>query len=393
MAVLIIETDSVQEFAPISWNRFLWDITVGAFSSLERARIKYPEVKCYSPRFKHSLWSLLAQVNENDILRSDESINYVINSQWILAANFAPQPGVLYLSKFGDFLCLKDLEINNEVINLICDGNLKSLKLKYEVKTLENALFIRSISDIIKLNSAALENDVSYFRNREDIVSPSPNVYISKKAIIQQYVSLQTDKGPIIVDADATLRSFSIIDGPAYIGRGTLIDSAKIRFGSTIKHICRIGGEIENSVIESYTNKHHDGFIGHSYLGSWVNIGAMTTTSDLKNNYSNIRLQIGDKTVDTGVNKFGSIICDYAKLGIGLMLNTGTVIGQGVNLFQGAYPLPKYIPPFRWGEKDTYRLERFIEDLSKIMQRRGENLKVELENFLREFHKTYSFGG
>ncbi len=241
---------------------------------------------------------------------------------------------------------------------------------------------------MIKNNSMAIDYETYLIKSDSNFISPNNNIYIDKTAKIQQFVSLQADNGPIIIDKGAQVRAFSIIDGPAYIGKNTIIDSAKIRSGTTIKDVCRIGGEVEESIIENYSNKRHEGFLGHSYVGSWVNIGAMATTSDLKNNYGTVRIQVGNDIIDTRMDKFGSIICDYSKIGIGVMLGTGTVIAGGCNIFREEERLSKFIRPFSWGMNDRYEIERFIQDEKKIMGRRNVTLSDSKERFLRGIYQN-----
>jgi len=140
--------------------------------------------------------------------------------------------------------------------------------------------------------------------------------------------------------------------------------------------VCRIGGEIEATVVQGYSNKHHDGFFGHSYLGEWVNIGAMTTTSDLKNTYGTIKVTVdGYGQIDSGRLKLGCFLADHVKLGIGVHLNGGAVVATGSNIF-GIHMAPKTIPAFTWGGERfrEFRIDRMIDVAHKVMARR----KVEL---------------
>ena len=188
----------------------------------------------------------------------------------------------------------------------------------------------------------------------------------------------------LIIDA-ARIEPFSFIQGPAWIGPGSLIASARIRGETSIGPVCRIGGEVEASIVQGYSNKHHDGFLGHSYLGEWVNIGAMTTNSDLKNTYGTIRMVIeGFGQIDSGILKLGCFLADHVKLGIGVHLNGGAVIGTGSNIF-GVHFAPKTIPPFTWGGEvfREYRIQSMIDVARKVMARRKVSMSVEQEEVLR----------
>lgn len=218
------------------------------------------------------------------------------------------------------------------------------------------------------------------------VVGKSKHLYIHPSATIYPNVVFDVTTGPIIIDKDTRITSFSFLQGPLYVGQNTHIDNARITGGCIIGHVCRIGGEIENSIIGDFTNKHHEGFLGHSVLGSWINLGALTTTSDLKNNYGTVKVQIENSKLNTGTIKFGSIIGDFSKLGIGTMLNTGTVVDISCNLV--ASKLQGYIPPFTWMEPNQYyKLDRFIEDTKKIMARRNQTMNPYLEELIKSLYK------
>ncbi len=387
MSFLLVETCEVENFSPVTNTKFLWDVTCGIFTPYERYERQFHSIKLYSKRFEKEPFSFLKENLKDKAYIEGENIHTIVNAQFIPFENLSPQINRLGLTKEGKFVYLRAESINFDTINLILNNEIEALTNKYKIKEIENGLYLSSIVDILKKSEEIIEYETYLIKNDGNFVSPNNNVYIDKTAKIQQFVSLQPESGPIIIDKGAIIRSFSIIDGPCYIGKNSLIDSAKIRSGTTIKHCCKIGGEIESSIIESYSNKHHDGFIGHSYIGSWVNIGAMSTTSDLKNNYGKIKLENDGKIIETDLIKLGSIICDFAKIGIGIMINTGTIIREGANVVFNGRPLPKFIPPFYWNEKEKYDIEKFINSTSIMMERRNIKLTEEYEKFLRSLYK------
>tara|TARA_R110002072_G_scaffold136308_3_gene278716 strand:+ start:13176 stop:14321 length:1146 start_codon:yes stop_codon:yes gene_type:complete len=207
------------------------------------------------------------------------------------------------------------------------------------------------------------------------------HIYGAPDVEIQPGTLFDTRQGPILLDAGARIGRLSSLQGPLYIGAHSQIDNAQLHGGLVVGQHCRLGGEVEASVINDYSNKHHAGFIGHSLLGRWVNIGALATTSDLKNNYGEVRLSapadfapVGSPpppllTLNSGQIKLGSIIGDCVKVAIGLRLNAGTVLDSGSNLF--GEPVPKYLPPFTWGNgNQRYDATRFIRDCTAIFARR-----------------------
>lgn len=209
-------------------------------------------------------------------------------------------------------------------------------------------------------------------------------IYVAPGSRLDGPLVLDARDGPIIVDG-AHVEPFSFIQGPTYLGQGALIASARIRAETSIGPICRIGGEVEASVVQGFSNKHHDGFLGHSFLGEWVNIGAMTTNSDLKNTYGSIRVILdGYGQVDSGELKLGCFLADHVKLGIGVHLTGGSVIGIGSNIF-GVHASPKTVPPFTWGGESfhEYRIDSMISVAHKVMARRKLTLSPVYEAMLR----------
>lgn len=213
-------------------------------------------------------------------------------------------------------------------------------------------------------------------------------LYLGEGARVKPNVLLDLSDGPIYIGAHTDVRPPTIIDGPCCImdnagtsKKTTVIDGAKIRPGTTLGPVCRIGGEIEATIVQGYTNKHHSGFIGHAYMGEWVNIGAMATNSDLKNDLTDVKVYANGKSVDTGDLKVGSFIGDHTKLGIGALLTTGTVVGIMTNVLSSGNIPPKFIPSFCVYREDRigrgFRLKALIETSERVMGRRKIDLTPE----------------
>lgn len=153
-------------------------------------------------------------------------------------------------------------------------------------------------------------------------------VFVGEGVRIGQYASIDTDDGPILFENDVKVSPFCFLEGPVYAGAGTRItEHAALKDGVSLGHTVKIGGEVEASVIEPYTNKQHHGFLGHSYLGSWINLGAGTCNSDLKNTYGKINIECGDQKIASGMQFLGCIMGDYSKTAINTGIFTGKVIG------------------------------------------------------------------
>jgi UDP-N-acetylglucosamine diphosphorylase / glucose-1-phosphate thymidylyltransferase / UDP-N-acetylgalactosamine diphosphorylase / glucosamine-1-phosphate N-acetyltransferase / galactosamine-1-phosphate N-acetyltransferase len=194
----------------------------------------------------------------------------------------------------------------------------------------------------------------------------------------------------VLIEEGAEIEACAVLDarqGPIYIGKGTIIKAgANLRGPVSIGPECRIGGEVTHSIFHGYSNKAHYGFIGHSYIGEWVNLGAGTTSSNLKNNYGTVKVQIDGQAVDSGQQFLGCFIGDYAKLGIGTLITTGAVIGLGANVLGGKVT-PKYVPNFQWDEKTKYRLEDFLKAAEAMMGRRGKKLTPDKVSKVKELYK------
>ncbi len=211
---------------------------------------------------------------------------------------------------------------------------------------------------------------------RDDIVRIGDHaVYLERGATIEPYVVLDASAGPILVQRGATIRAFTRLVGPCFIGVGAAILGDRVS-GCSIGEGSYIRGEISESIVLGQANKGHEGFVGHSYLGRWVNLGASTVTSNLKNTYGAVTMWTPGGARDTGLLKLGTLFGDHVKTGIGTRLTTGTVIGAGSNVYGSTMP-PKYVPPFSWGEGEQlteYRIDKFMETTERAMSRRGVSL-------------------
>jgi UDP-N-acetylglucosamine diphosphorylase/glucosamine-1-phosphate N-acetyltransferase len=220
-------------------------------------------------------------------------------------------------------------------------------------------------------------------------------VRIGKGVKLAPGVVIDATQGPVIIDDDVVVMANASLEGPLHIGRGSILKMGAKLYGETsIGPVCKIGGEVAESIFQGYSNKQHEGFVGHSYLGEWVNIGAGTDTSDMKNNYSNVRVPIDGEPVDSGRQFVGLFMGDHSKSGIGTVFNTGTVIGVCSNVYGADYP-PKYIPSFTWGGASgfvEYRLDRAIDTARRAMARRGRDLGQPGEALLRRVFEMTAAG-
>lgn len=237
---------------------------------------------------------------------------------------------------------------------------------------------------IFQVNSREIVQDIKRL-DQGTFISPnkfehvvavnSDEIYIEEGATIEPGTVLMADEGPIYIGKNARIMANSVIRGTTAICKNSVVKvGSKIYAGTTIGPVCKVGGEIANVLFHSYSNKAHDGFAGNSVFGQWCNLGADTNTSNLKNNYSDVRIRswATDNDMDTGQQFLGTIMGDHSKTGINTMLNTGTLCGVCCNLFSEGYQ-PKFVPSFSWvstGKIVPYKFDKAVEAMEKMMERR-----------------------
>jgi UDP-N-acetylglucosamine diphosphorylase/glucosamine-1-phosphate N-acetyltransferase len=277
----------------------------------------------------------------------------------------------------------------------------KLSELKFDELNLDAGSTLNIINypwDLIRYHANALDKDFdALFRGSKKAAKKAEGCYfinpkditISPKSIIMPGVVLNASKGRIYISGSAVIEPSAYIEGPAYIGEGSTVRSGASIYGPvSIRNYSKISGEINHSIIHSYVNKQHLGYLGHSYLCEWVNLGAGTTTSNLKNNYSPVSVELAGKPVDTGLTFLGSMVGDHTKTGINTMLNTGSLIGVSCNMFGSGY-MPKSVRSFSWldaDRKDTsmYEIEKSLNTARTTMNRR----KVEMTGAYEELFRS-----
>ena len=248
-------------------------------------------------------------------------------------------------------------------------------------------MVLRGVYDLVPALELLLKEDLFGLLGDSDavpraaVVVGDPAWLSLHEAAVEPGVVFDTTGGPVVLETGVEVRSGTRLEGPLWVGANTRIVGGPIRT-SAIGPWCVVRGEMATTAILGYTNKSHDGFVGSSVLGRWVNLGAGTITSNLKNTYGPVRLDIGDARLETGHTFLGSLIGDHAKTAIGTLLGAGTVVGAGANVF-GAVRAPKYVPPFAWGGEGTERMKRagFLETVERVFPRR----QVEVDPALRAY--------
>ncbi len=310
------------------------------------------------------------EIVEEDIAGVDENENIVFVK--------AKTEKLIKLIKDGLFF---DTRYEAEILN----AGFRTIKSKSRVANY--------IWDLINYNGEAIERDFYfkmnghgndkidmkgvYFINKE-------KVYIDANVKIYPDVVIDGSEGPVYICSNVKIMPGTFISGPCYIGESSLLKPGTyISGGTTIGEVCKIGGEIEETIIHSFSNKQHYGFLGNSYIGQWCNLGAGSCTSNLKNNYGNVKITLdGKNKIETGQLFLGTIMGDHTKIGIGMLLNTGTSIGVMCNIFGGGI-VSGYIPSFSWGGQkgfEKYRFDKAVETADRVMARRNKRLtEVEMK--------------
>jgi UDP-N-acetylglucosamine diphosphorylase/glucosamine-1-phosphate N-acetyltransferase len=315
----------------------------------------------------------------------------------------------------GKFLPDKKLveSINNLKAGerLMCDGEVIAIRTAgKELKNISNAEnipFQQSIEyknpvsklvhlcDIFAKNGQAIRDDFTLLtaKRKSAKISASNHIIYRKNVFVEAGVKMEAciinaSEGPVYIGKNAEVMEGSIIRGPfALCHDSTVRLGAKIFGDTTIGPFCKVGGEISNSVIFGYSNKAHDGFLGNSVIGEWCNLGAGTNNSNLKNNYSFVKLwdYETEQYISTGLQFCGLMMGDHSKCSINTMFNTGTVCGVSANIFGTGFP-PKYIASFSWGgaqECSTYRIADALEVARRVFERRKITFDKAEENILR----------
>jgi UDP-N-acetylglucosamine diphosphorylase/glucosamine-1-phosphate N-acetyltransferase len=261
-------------------------------------------------------------------------------------------------------------------------------------------LILQNRWDLFEKNEAAIRSDFQILTDLREsaklsstntIIGDPSELFIEDGAKIEGAI-FNTNTGPIYIGKNAEIMEGSLIRGPFAICESAVVKmGAKIYGATTIGPHCKVGGEISNSIFQSYSNKAHDGFLGNSLIGEWCNLGADTNTSNLKNNYGAVSTYSYEenKEIKTAVTFMGLCMGDHSKCGINTMFNTASVVGVSSNIFGAGFPA-KYIPSFTWGSADemlTYRFDKAIEFANKMMERRGLSLSLEEIEILRYIHE------
>ncbi len=391
MNLVVFEDFNADRFYPLSVSHPVYDLIYGCFNVIERFKHYFKPDNIF-------LWcrDYLADIsrqrydcqvnNPNSIKGTCIFINAALKPDYKMLNDISRAKENTVFFNQSEFIAAK---LTDEVVKEMPLGYLPKQPITFptDIKRVKvKAELFEYPWDIVSFNGEAINLDVLEFwscENPEELYqrfnSDKPGIYIHPSAKVSANAFFDVSEGPVVIDEAAVVEPRSLIQGPVYIGKNSRVMGGIIREGCSIGPVCKIGGELEQSIVLGYSNKCHEGFIGHSYIGEWVNLGALTANSDLKNNYSEVTVRVKGKDIPTGLIKVGSFIGDHTKTGIGTLLNTGIVIGFCCNMYGGMLFPQKEIGSFRWGTPEDmmeFKLDKAVQIAKISMKRRGMEFSV-----------------
>ncbi|MBC8214798.1 MAG: hypothetical protein ISR90_00820 [Candidatus Marinimicrobia bacterium] len=393
MNIIVFEDDFYHHLYPFTLTHATFEIRCGIFTHLERLQTLLSE---------NDTLTLVVRPELKNITK-ERFPKYLVNPD-IVESGFWLNGAVLWTKEMlANVMEKRSFSNNNRLVafhseNDIPFNDVTITKEKSKLVTSQiNVILFEYLWDAIFQTGSQIIEDVnnSYF-GKQGIPHPSvilvneEEIYLAEGCGIAAGVVLDATEGPIIIDENAFIDIGALIKGPVYIGKNSIVNpGCKLRRNITIGPYCKIGGEIEDTIFQGYSNKQHDGFLGHSYIGEWVNLGANTNNSDLKNNYSNIRFELNREIIETDHQFLGVMIGDYTKTGISTSFNTGTYCGVGANIFGSGFQ-NKTIPSFSWGsDGQKMDLEKFLDTCKIVKSRRDCQFSAEEKDFfIKIYHKS-----
>jgi UDP-N-acetylglucosamine diphosphorylase/glucosamine-1-phosphate N-acetyltransferase len=376
-------------FDPIALCRPIWELRLGMTTLGEKlvAAAGAASVGCFVPPYMAEVYRAESSwpVNDPSVLRGDDLLLVHSRVKAACPELRRPGPSEVILDSAGEVLLARISRADLTRLNASSlDGLLASAREMLPCSQRQIPAW-QYLWDMVLANPAHLTDDFATAGRRgiegaveepRAIRGSLNDVYVAPTARVHPLVAIDAEHGPVYIDEHVEIQSFTRIEGPCYIGPGTILLGAKCRGGNTLGPMCRVGGEVEGSILQGYVNKYHDGFLGHAYLGEWVNLGALTTNSDLKNDYTSVSVMLdGHSLIDTGSPKVGAMIGDHTKTSIGTLLNTGSCVGAMSLLAEGGKLLPKFIPSFVWMAEGTvsqgFGRQAAYQTAARVLERRG----------------------
>jgi UDP-N-acetylglucosamine diphosphorylase/glucosamine-1-phosphate N-acetyltransferase len=388
MRVCLFEDRGVLDLEPLTLTRPVFELLCGLTPLRDKQRRHFPPAEVgflVRPELADLCrWRYPgAAVNDSAWLQAGPVV--LVNGRWLPDANRPVDtacPGVALVEDEVAYAVPGPDDLRACSAETL-DGCLAVWKVRLPQRSASGRLF-RYLWEIVTHNGEQILRDW----RRQDaapmtsgavpaVVGPVELLQLDPTAHIDPMVVADTTGGPVVIERDAVVTAFTRLEGPCCVGPRTQVHGARIRAGTTLGPNCRIGGEVEASIVQGHSNKYHDGFLGHAFVGEWVNLGAGTSNSDLRNDYGEVRVTVNGRLIRTGQAKVGCFLGDHTKTGLGTLLNTGTNAGVFSNLLPGGL-LPRYVPSFvrTWNSvlADRADLWALLQTAATVMSRRGHEL-------------------
>lgn len=358
------------------FEKWMTSLKTEAFTRILRSELKgvYPAPKIEN---QPCLWINSRFLPDSDLLKEIKSLHPGEG------LTFQNEPVVFHLN-------------GSKSVDLFNHFDLNAQEIQF--RETNHGTLINHITDILHLNGEQIDNDIQLIQpegllDQRSAITIQGNhpVYTGKNVQIEPGSIFLTHDGPIFLGDDAHVMAGAILRGPISLcEHSTIKMGAKIYPGTTIGPHSKVGGELNNVIIQGYSNKAHDGFLGNSILGEWCNLGADTNNSNLKNNYSTVRLTDFEsgETYDTGLQFCGMIMGDHCKTAINTMINTGSIFGVSCNIVSGDFP-PKHLSSFSWytmGKNEVYNFDKALQTSEKMMARRGLELTDSYKSMMKHLY-------
>ena len=402
MNIVIYEDDGWKDLQPLSLTRPVWELRCGIAALEEKIRAMFP-----GERFDYSCRDHIAPLVKKR--RPGSTVNRTLSGETLFLSgrtiyynrddlsHFEKDTALYAEERMVGFYLRNPVDHNHNqftenaerILHTIPRRDINAEIIAYPWDLVEKTR--HQIPADLKNMKGLTEADPEEFKRTGVHIISGEGVFLDGEVSIAPGVVLDSSQGPIYLGTGVKIMPNAVIIGPAAIGEGSMIKiGAKIYPGTSIGPVCKIGGEVEESVIHAHSNKQHEGFLGHAYIGEWCNIGAGTENSDLKNNYTPVKVQLNDKVVDTGSLFIGLFMGDHSKTGINTTFNTGTVMGAASMAF-GAGFQPRFIPSFRWSDGRKLLKPGFkktIDTARVVMSRRNIELTDEEVSILKHIFEN-----
>ena len=403
MRICLFE-DRFDQLEPLCATRPVFDLICGISSLGEKQRRWLGATDwgvCIRPALAplYRRQHLETPVNEYGWLLSAPMV--LVNGRWLPPSHTLPLPETPCIGMAGDEVALAVLSDEQLAGFRFTDLSHLLHSWRHELPCFDvGGALIDYPWQLVDHNGAAICGDFELVQQTPSspaaaaaaAIGPIEQLWTAPTATVEPMVVADTTRGPVIIDEHAIVTAFTRLEGPCYVGPYTQIMGAKIRAGTTIGPHCRIGGEVEASIVHGYSNKYHEGFLGHSYVGEWVNLGAGTHNSDLRNDFGPVSVPMPGHVVKTGQSKVGCFIGDHVKTGLGTLINTGSHLGAFSNVLPAGRLAPKYIPPFAtwWNGHlcEEFSFEHLLQTAQRMMQRRGQTLSEEHVALYQALHEA-----